>query len=202
MRTLSRVCVYCGSNRGNAIFVAAAREMGRTLAERGIGLVYGGGRVGLMGEVADAALKAGGEVIGVIPEKLMALELGHTGCTELRVVPDMHTRKTMMADLSDGFVAMPGGFGTLEELFEVTTWTQLNYHLKPVGILNVDGFYDPLLTMVSHAAAHGFIRPAHRHLITSETTASALLDALETAHIPLMSEWIDHTLQTQALAAD
>ena len=195
----SRVCVYCGSNRGNDVFVAAAREMGRTLAERGVGLVYGGGRVGLMGEVADAALKAGGEVIGVIPEKLMDLELGHTGCTELRVVSDMHARKTMMADLSDAFVAMPGGFGTLEELFEVTTWTQLNDHLKPVGVLNVDGFYDPLLTMISHAADQGFIRPVHRDLITSSTSASELLDALATAHIPLLAEWIDHTLQTQAL---
>ena len=199
MRTFSRVCVYCGSNRGNDVFVAAARQMGQTLAERGIGLVYGGGRVGLMGEVAQAALDAGGEVIGVIPEKLMALELGHTGCTELRVVPDMHSRKALMAELSDAFVAMPGGFGTLEELFEVTTWTQLNDHLKPVGVLNVDHFFDPLVTMVANAVEHGFIRGVHSQLISSASSAPELLDVLATAHIPLLEDWIDHTLQTQGL---
>ena len=176
-------------------FVQAARDMGVALAERGIGLVYGGGRVGLMGQVADAALQAGGEVIGVIPKKLEGLELAHRGLTELLIVEDMHQRKHQMAEHADAFVAMPGGFGTLEELFEVTTWTQLNDHLKPVGVLNVDGFYDPLLTMVAHAADAGFIRPVHRDLITSRTTPAALLDALATAHIPLLAEWIEDTVR-------
>ncbi|MCX6896985.1 MAG: TIGR00730 family Rossman fold protein, partial [Verrucomicrobia bacterium] len=137
MRTFRRLCVYCGSsNHVPETYFAAARAVGTLLAERGIGVVYGGGRTGLMGAVATAALAAGGEVIGVIPEKLRALELDHGGLTELRVVDSMHARKLMMAELSDGFMALPGGFGTLEEIFEATTWTQLNYHRKPAGLLN------------------------------------------------------------------
>lgn len=164
--------------------------MGRELARRGIGLVFGGGRVGLMGAIADAVLDQGGEVIGVIPEKLLNLELGHTGCTSLEIVDNMHQRKHRMAELADAFIAMPGGFGTLEELFEVTTWTQLNDHLKPVGVLNVDGFYDPLLAMIRHAVDEGFIRPVHRGLISAETTPSALVDRLQTVNIPRLDEWI------------
>jgi len=194
MRTFERVCVYCGSSRGDDRYVRAAREMGTTLAERGIGLVYGGGRVGLMGEVADAALAAGGEVIGVIPKKLEGLELAHRGLTELLVVDNMHQRKHQMAEHADAFVAMPGGFGTLEELFEVTTWTQLNDHIKPVGVLNVDGFYDPLLSMVAHAADEGFIRGVHRNLIAQAATPGALLDALASMHIPMLEEWIGETV--------
>ena len=196
MSEFRRVCVYCGSNSGAPVYVEAARAMGKTLAERGIGLVYGGGRVGLMGEIAQAVLDDGGQVYGVIPKKLEELELSHTGCTELHVVDNMHQRKHMMAELSDAFIAMPGGFGTLEELFEVTTWTQLNDHLKPVGVLNVAGFYDPLLAMIQHAVDHGFIRAVHRDLILSRTEPGPLLDALASAKIPLLAEWIAETQAT------
>lgn len=196
MNKLKRVCVYCGSQRGDDRYVRAARELGRTMAEQGLGLVYGGGRVGLMGEIAQAVLDAGGEVIGVIPRKLEGLELAHRGCTELNIVENMHERKHLMAESADGFIAMPGGFGTLEELFEVTTWTQLNDHIKPVGVLNVDGFYDPLLAMVKHAADHGFIRGVHRELIVSRSEPAALLDALREQHIPLLDEWIQETVNS------
>jgi uncharacterized protein (TIGR00730 family) len=152
MRTFRRVAVFCGSSiRVPAHFMHAAEAVGALLAERGIGVVYGGGNVGLMGRVADAALAAGGEVIGVIPDKLRALELDHPGLTDLFVVDSMHARKAMMAHMSDAFIALPGGYGTLEEIFEVTTWTQLNYHHKPVGLLNVAGYYDALLTFIAHA---------------------------------------------------
>ena len=192
MRTLRRVCVYCGSSDNvNLAYREAAASMGSLLASRGIGVVYGGGRVGLMGEVANAALAAGGQVIGVIPEKLRALEVGHDGLSELFVVDSMHTRKAMMAQLSDAFIALPGGFGTLVELFEVTTWTQLNYHTKPVGLLNVAGFYDHLLAHLDRAAAEGFIRPLHRPLIVDHTDPAALLDALVVAEIPALARWIE-----------
>jgi hypothetical protein len=192
MREFKRICVYCGSsNHVSPSFFDAAREMGRLLAGRGIGVVYGGGRVGLMGALAEAALAAGGQVYGVIPEKLRALELGHDGLTELFVVDSMHTRKTMMAQLSDGFVAMPGGFGTLEEIFEATTWTQLNYHRKPVGLLNVDGYFDALLAFLTRATEEGFIRRDHDGLLRAAATPEAILDALATAEIPDLAKWID-----------
>ena len=191
MRTFRRICVYCASSNDVAQhYFDAAEAVGRMLAERGIGVVFGGGRVGLMGAVADAALAAGGEVIGIIPHKLQALELGHTGCTELFIVDSMHARKMMMAQLSDGFMALPGGFGTLEELFEVTTWTQLNYQKKPVGVLNVDGYYDHILAFVAQASDKGFIRPLHRNLIASAETPEGLLEALATAEIPDLAQWI------------
>lgn len=190
MRTFRRICVYCGSNSGREVYVQAAADLGRTLAERGIGVVYGGGRVGLMGVLADSALKAGGEVIGVIPEKLLALEVGHNGLTERFVTDGMHARKLIMAQLSDAFIAMPGGFGTLEELFEVTTWTQLNYQLKPVGVLNVERFFDPLLAHIHHAADEGFIRPLHRELVCQDATIDGLLDKLAHAEIPDLGRWI------------
>ncbi len=188
-----RLAVYCGSsNHVHERYFAAAAAMGRLLAERDIGLVFGGGRVGLMGAVADAALQGGGEVYGVIPHKLQDLELGHTGCTELFVVDSMHARKMMMATLSDGFIALPGGWGTLEELFEMTTWAQLNYHRKPIGALNLDGYYDPLFAWVDRAVADHFIRPLHQGLIVSESTPQALLDAMNAQVIPDLSTWIDN----------
>jgi uncharacterized protein (TIGR00730 family) len=187
-----RICVYCGSSEGNSpVYVEEARRLGSFLAERKIGLVYGGARVGLMGAVADGALAAGGEVIGVIPEKLRAREVAHLGLTELFVVDSMHARKTMMAYLSDAFIALPGGWGTLEETFEVTTWAQLNYHLKPVGLLNVNGYYDRLLHFFEHAVAEGFIRSIHRGLIVAARDPAALLDALASAEVPDLGRWID-----------
>lgn len=192
MRTLNTVCVYCGSNPGhNLVYAETARALGALLAAQGIGLVYGGGRIGLMGMIADAVLEAGGEVVGVIPEKLQALELGHHGVTRLEIVDSMHARKTRMAELSDAFIAMPGGFGTLEEISEVTTWTQLNYHLKPVGLLNVNGYYDPLLAWVAHAHHEGFIREIHRHLMLSATEPEDLIELLRTARIPELEQWIE-----------
>jgi len=164
--------------------------MGRLLAERGIGLVYGGGDVGLMGVVADAALAAGGEVIGVIPRALADKEIAHDGLTELYVVDSMHTRKAMMADLSDGFVAMPGGVGTFEEFFEAVTWTQLGLHQKACGLLNVDGFYSPLEAFIDRAVAEGFIRPAHRGIVVMDSDPGRLLDKLAVAVLPDMPKWI------------
>lgn len=191
MRTFRRLCVYCGSSDAvDERFKSAAHAVGTLLAQRGIGVVYGGGRVGLMGIVADAALAAGGEVIGVIPDKLQALELGHDGLTERYVVDSMHARKMMMAQLSDGFIALPGGFGTLEEIAEVTTWSQLNYHRKPVGLLNVDGYYDPLIAWIEGALTAGFIRPAHQNLLRGAQTPEALLDLLASAEIPRLEEWL------------
>jgi len=190
-RKLRRVCVYCGSSDAIADhFKTAARDLARLLVSEGIGVVTGGGSVGLMGVVADEVLACGGEIIGVIPEKLERLELGHRGLRELHVVPDMHTRKRRMADLSSAFVALPGGFGTLEELAEVTTWTQLNDHLKPVGLLNVKGYYDPLLAWVEGAADAGFVRPQHRSLIQAANTPAELLHRLRTSRIPRLHEWL------------
>lgn len=187
-----RICVYCGSSDGvRPEYAAAARDLGAFLARRKIGLVFGGGRVGLMGAVAEGALAAGGEVIGVIPEKLRARELAHLGLTELFVVDSMHARKTMMANLSDAFIALPGGWGTLEETFEVTTWAQLNYHLKPVGLLNVLGYYDRMLAFVEHAVAEGFIRGVHRGLVVSSSDPAELLDLLARVEVPELGRWID-----------
>ncbi|MBI2377682.1 MAG: TIGR00730 family Rossman fold protein [Deltaproteobacteria bacterium] len=190
-RKFRRICVFCGSNTGHdPRFVEAARDFGARIARRGLGLVYGGGRVGLMGAVADGALSEGGEVLGVIPELLRSLELGHEGVTELFVVDGMHARKSMMANLSDAFVALPGGFGTLEEIFEATTWTQLNYHRKPVGLLNVGGYYDGLVGFLDGALASGFIRPIHRGLLATDSDPERLLDVLATAEIPELQQWM------------
>jgi uncharacterized protein (TIGR00730 family) len=185
MHTFKSIAVYCGSNDGNhPRYVQAAREAGTFLARRGIDVVYGGGRVGLMGAVADAALAAGAKVVGVIPEQLKVPELAHTGLTELFVVPGMHARKTKMASLADGFLALPGGFGTLEEVFEVVTWSMLNYHRKPVGLLNVGGFYDQLVRFVDHVAEQGFIRPHHRPLLASADSMEEILDRMANMVIP------------------
>ncbi|HEX8559576.1 MAG TPA: TIGR00730 family Rossman fold protein [Pyrinomonadaceae bacterium] len=186
------MCVFCGSNEGaRPAYVEAARAMGRALAVRGVGLVYGGGRVGLMGAVADAALGAGGEVIGVIPEALLAREVGHRSLTELRVVASMHERKALMADLSDAFVALPGGFGTFEEFCEVLTWSQLGIHRKPCGLLNVGGYYDALLALFDHAVGEGFVRPPHRALVVEATEPGAMLELLAGHRPPEVEKWID-----------
>ena len=173
-----RLCVFCGSRPGtDPDYAAAAVEMGRLLARRGVGLVYGGGRVGLMGVVADAALEAGGEVIGVIPRALAEREIEHRGLTENHIVETMHERKAMMADLSDGFVALPGGAGTLEEIFEQWTWVQLGIHDKPCGFLNVKGYYDPLQAMVKLMTQQGFLQPEHAALSTFSGNAEEILTA-------------------------
>ena len=175
---MRRVCVFCGSNVGNRELYAAQRRLGGVLAARGLGLVFGAGHIGLMGILADAVLAAGGEAIGVIPQSMVDKELAHTGLTRLEVVNTMHERKALMADLSDGFVALPGGFGTGDELFEILTWSQLGLHAKPVGVLNVAGYFDPLLRWLDHAVNEGFIRPQHRGLLLEADDPDRLLDML------------------------
>lgn len=176
---LKRVCVYCGSAAGSdPRFTAAASALGHLLAERGITLVYGGGRVGLMGVVADAVLERGGEVIGVIPEKLYTLETAHAGLSELIVVDSMHARKSLMAHLANAFIAMPGGWGTLEELFEMSAWRQLRFHEKPLGLLNTAGYYDALLSFLQGADKQGFVRPGAHTLWSVQQEPAALLDIL------------------------
>jgi len=173
------LCVYCGSRAGdNAAYEAAARAVGTAIGRRGWRLVYGGGRAGLMGRVADAALSAGAPVLGVIPRSLMEREVGHRGLTELHVVETMHERKLMMAQHSDAFIALPGGIGTFEELFEVWTWRQLGYHDKPVGLLNVDGYYDALLDFMRQTVARGFVSDAQNALLQVHTQADDLLDSI------------------------
>jgi uncharacterized protein (TIGR00730 family) len=184
-----RICVFCGSAAGwRTEHTDAARELGKALAGRGIGLVNGGGRVGLMGATADGALEAGGEAIGVIPRALMDRELGHKGMTQLRVVESMHDRKALMAELSDGFVALPGGIGTLEELFEAWTWAGLGIHAKPVGVLDVGGYWDPLLQMADRMVAEGYL-PGHlRRALLVAHQPHALIDSF-LAHRPVASRW-------------
>ena len=188
---MKRLCVFCGSSVGiNGAYADAAEAMGALLAKRGIALVYGGGHVGLMGVVAEAALQAGGEVIGVIPRALFEREIGHSGVTDLRIVDSMHTRKAMMADLADAFVAMPGGVGTFEEFFEAVTWTQLGLHRKACGLLNVAGFYSPLAAFIDQAVSEGFIKPIHRAAIVVDDDPERLLDTLSTVQVPDVPKWI------------
>jgi uncharacterized protein (TIGR00730 family) len=188
---LKAVCVFCGSSTGNdPAYAEAARTLGRTLAERGITLVYGGGHVGLMGVVADAALGAGGGVIGVMPKALVEREIGHTGLTKLHVVGSMHERKAMMSELSGGFVALPGGNGTLEEFFEVLTWAQLGEHDKPCGLLNVAGYYDPLLAVFDRMVDRAFLKQEHRKLVLVERDPSALLERFEGYEPPNTVKWV------------
>jgi uncharacterized protein (TIGR00730 family) len=188
---MKRLCVFCGSSVGvNPAYAEVATALGTLLAQRGIGLVYGGGNVGLMGVIADAALAAGGEVIGVIPQALADREVAHHGVTELRIVDSMHTRKAMMADLSDAFLAMPGGVGTFEEFFEAITWTQLGLHRKPCGLLNVAGFYTPLALFIDQAVSEGFIKPVHRAAIIVDDDPARLLDTLSTIEVPDVPKWI------------
>ena len=182
---MKRLAVYCGSAApADPRYVELAREVGDELARRGIGVVYGGGRAGLMGAVAGAALAAGGEVIGVIPERLADAELANPDCTELRVVAGMHERKLAFTDLSDGFLTLPGGVGTMDELWEAVSWAQLGYHAKPVGLLNAFGFFDHLLAFNRHMAEVGFVRPAHRGIVMAEHELGLLL-ARMTAHEPV-----------------
>ena len=179
MTSLRRLCVFCGSKIGtDERYQTAAIDLGRLLVHEGIGLVYGGGSIGLMGVIADAVLAEGGEVIGVIPESLATEELLHPGVADMRVVSSMHARKALMAELSDAFIAMPGGFGTFEEFFEVVTWSQLNLHHKLTGLLNVGGYYDPLVRLVDHAVQEGFIKPKHRGLLVIEERPDVLLSRL------------------------
>lgn len=187
---MQRVCVYCGSGQGSdPAFAEAAASFGRLLAQRGLGLVYGGGRVGLMGVLADAALGAGGEVVGVIPEALARKEVEHQGITRLLVVSSMHERKKAMADFADAFVALPGGVGTLEELFESFTWLQLGYHRKPVGLLNVNGYYDGLLDFLGHVVASRLLKQRQLDALVVETDATRLLDRLCACEAPAEDRW-------------
>lgn len=174
---MSRICVFCGSSEGGRpAYADAARRLGAELVARGLGLVYGGCAVGLMGVLADAVLAKGGEAIGIIPEPLVARELAHRGLTELRIVASMHERKATMAALADGFIALPGGLGTLEETFEILTWAQLGIHAKPVGALNVEGYWDGLRQLVGQAVAEGFVRPEYAELLMFAETPAGLLD--------------------------
>ena len=189
-----RVAVYCGSNAGvRPAYAAAARRLGALLGARGIGLVYGGGKVGLMGVLADAALEAGASVIGVIPESLVARELAHQRLTELRVVATMHERKALMAELADAFVALPGGLGTLDELFEVWTWAQLGLHERPIGLLDVEGFFGPLVAHLDRAVAEGFVRPQHRAMVVIDSEPEPLLDRFDGCAPPRVGKWLDRS---------
>ncbi len=176
---MRRICVFCGSNAGaRSEYAEAVRALAAILVERKLGIVYGGGNVGLMGVLADAALGRGGEVIGVIPRKLVDKEVAHRGVTELRIVETMHERKALMNDLSDAFIALPGGFGTLDEFFEVLTWSQLGFHGKPCALLNVAGYYDRMLAMLDHAVTERLLRPAHRELVIADTDPLRLVQRL------------------------
>ena len=198
---MKSICVFCGSNIGrDPRYRAKAESLGRLLAARGIELIYGGGNVGLMGAIADACLAAGGMVIGVIPEALVGKEVAgrvvdHQALTRMEVVDSMHTRKARMAELSDGFVALPGGFGTFEEFCEVLTWGQLGFHVKPMGLLNVAGFFDPLLTMFDHAVDQGFLRAENRAMALAETDIERLLDAMGAYRPEPVSKWLKEERQ-------
>jgi uncharacterized protein (TIGR00730 family) len=192
-RLVRRLCVFCGSSSGaRPVYGEAAEELGRLLVEEGIGLVYGGGKVGLMGRLADAVLAEDGEAIGVLPEALVAKEIGHPGLSDLRVVGSMHERKALMAELADGFVALPGGLGTVEELFEVYTWAQLGLHRKPCALLDVEGYYEGIAAFLAHTVEERFLREDHRAMLIVERDPGALLDRLmrfEPAAI--VPKWID-----------
>ena len=187
---MKAVCVYCGSAIGaRPVYAEAAKAFGRALVEADLALVYGGGSVGLMGTIADEVLGLGGRAIGVIPELLMSKEVGHVGLTELHVVADMHERKKKMADLSDAFVSMPGGVGTFEELFEVYTWAQLGYHQKPVALLNVEGYYDPLIAMLRHTVEEGFMRAPFLDMLQVASDPAEMIDALRKYVPPVADRW-------------
>jgi uncharacterized protein (TIGR00730 family) len=193
---MKSICVYCGSNFGERVsYLEAAQDLGAEMVERGITLVYGGGNVGLMGTVADSVLAAGGKAIGVIPQALVDKEVAHTGLSDLRVVGSMHERKSLMADLADGFIALPGGLGTLEEFCEVATWTQLGLHKKACGLLNIGGFYDGLLSFLNHATNEKFIRPEHRSIVLAEEDPVKLIKKLSQFEVPTVHKWIDRNQQ-------
>lgn len=188
---MKNICVFCGSSEGSSQgYLEAASALGRSIAGRGCGIVYGGASIGLMGAVADACLEAGGEVIGAIPRALVDLEIAHGALTTQHLVDSMHERKALMAEQSDGFIALPGGLGTLDELFEIWTWAQLGEHQKPVALLNVSGFFDPLLAYLDHVVAEGFIKPGHRKMLIVAETADAVLDAMASYTPPSVSKII------------
>jgi len=188
---MKRICVFCGSSPGiRPAYAAVATQLAGSLAAHGLTIVYGGGNLGLMGILADAALQAGGQVIGVIPRALASKERAHHGLTELRVVGSMHERKALMAELSDGFIAMPGGYGTFEEFCEILTWTQLGLQQKPCGLLNVEGFYDHLLNLFDHAVAEQFVKPDHRRMVLDDTGPEALLTKMLAWSPPVLDKWI------------
>jgi uncharacterized protein (TIGR00730 family) len=192
MSTLQTVCVFCAANPGtHSVYAERAAAMGRHLAQSKRRLVYGGGRTGLMGALADAALDAGGEVIGIMPRHLVDREVAHTELTELRVVSSMHERKSLLAELSDGFLAMPGGLGTLEELFEIWTWGQLGLHRKPYGLLQVDDFFTPLLDFLDHAVTEGFIRTENREMLVVDEDPAALIARMESGRVLPVPRWLD-----------
>jgi len=190
---MQRLCVFCGSKSGdNPVYADVTRQLGMAIVARGLGLVYGAGHVGLMGVLADAVLQAGGSVIGVIPRALVDKELAHGGLTEMHVVDSMHERKAVMADLADGFMALPGAYGTADELFEILTWAQLGLHAKPIGLLNVTGFFDPLLAWINTTVREGFLRERHRTLLMQSSDPVELLDRLIAAQpAPVTPKWID-----------
>ncbi len=189
---MKSLCVYCGSSTGhNPAYAAAARELGQLLAAQQIELIYGGGRVGLMGTLADAMLDAGGRVQGVIPQSLADREVAHLGLTQLHVVDSMHQRKALMAELSDGFIALPGGLGTFEELFEIWTWAQLGMHAKPIGLLNIAGYFDLLLQFLDHAVQQQLLQPVHRDVLCVSTDPAEMLRQLGQAWPVLAPKWID-----------
>jgi uncharacterized protein (TIGR00730 family) len=191
MSALASVCVFCGASPGgDPAYVAFAREMGHEIARRGLRLVYGGAKVGLMGALADAAMASGGEVIGVIPHALVDKEIGHEGLSRLLIVDSMHERKARMAELSDGFVALPGGVGTLEEIFEIWTWGQLGFHAKPAAFLNVRGYYDGLRGFLDHAVGEAFLRAPHRDMVIFREDCGEVLDALAAYVPPAVEKWI------------
>lgn len=186
-----RLCVFCGSSSGqDPVYLEAARSLGEAMAARGIDLVYGGASVGLMGAVADASLGRGGHVIGVMPQALVDKEIAHRGLSDLRVVGSMHERKALMAELADGFIALPGGLGTFEELFEVWTWAQLGYHRKPCALLNAGGFYDKLTDFLDDVVERGFVKPIHRSMLIVENEPAALIDAILAYESPKVDKWI------------
>ena len=188
---MKQVCIFCGSYQGTQpIYMITAHQMGMGLAQRGLGLVYGGGRVGLMGAVADGTMAGGGKVTGVIPQSLVDRELAHNGLSEIHVVKSMHERKAMMAEIADAFIAMPGGYGTLDELFEIITWAQLGFHHKPIALLNIGGYFDPLLTFIEHMATEGFIKPEHRGAVLVKNEVDTLLDTLLSYKPPQLEKWL------------
>jgi len=189
---MNRLCVYCGSSIGSGIaYIEAAKELAGLLLASGTDLVYGGSHKGMMGVIADAVLDGGGKVIGVIPQSLMDKEVAHRSLSKLHVVKSMHERKSLMAVLSDGFVAMPGGYGTLEEIIEVLTWGQLQFHSKPCGLLNINGYFDHLLQYLDHAAREGFLRPEHREMLLVANTPAELLDLFAHYEPPEIRKWVD-----------
>ncbi len=194
---MNTICVYCGSSPGREpAYADAARDLGKLLADRGLSLVYGGAGVGIMGEVADAVLAGGGEAIGIIPEALAVKEVAHDGLTRQHVVKSMHERKALMAELSDGFIALPGGWGTFEEIFEMLTWAQLGFHEKPCGLLNAAGYYDHLHAFLEHAVEEGFVPPVCRSMLMVETNPEALLERFSSYRAPAVRKWITRDEET------